>query len=158
STKTYRRDLQRLGGGAAVLADDLQRWFAGLWRGRSLAVTLAWITGFASLGLFLLARQIPSDLNTARGDDHDPGRGGQDRFPARVRQRHGPRVVARDLSPPRDHRAAVGRRLWLERQRDLRRRGWHVRRRDVQPLGPATARGATDMRVARRRLSQWPRA
>src|SRR5262249_56800181 len=64
----------------------------------------------------------------------------------------------RDLSPPRDRRAAVGRRLWLERQRDLRRRGWHVRRRDVQPLGPATARGATDMRVVRRRLSQWPRA
>jgi hypothetical protein len=74
STKMYRRDLQRFGGGAAVLFDDLDRWFAGLWRGRSLAVTLAWIATFASLGLFLLARQMPSDLNpAARGDDHDPG-------------------------------------------------------------------------------------
>jgi hypothetical protein len=74
STKMYRRDLQRFGGGAAVLFDDLDRWFTGLWRGRSLPVTLAWITAFASLGLFLLARQLPSDVNpTARGDDRDPG-------------------------------------------------------------------------------------
>jgi hypothetical protein len=74
STKTYRRDLQRFGGNAAVLADDLERWIAGLWRGRSLAVTLAWITAFISLGLFLLARQMPYDANpSARGDDHAPG-------------------------------------------------------------------------------------
>jgi hypothetical protein len=71
STKMYRRDLQRFGGGAAVLADDLDRWFAGLWHGRSLAVTLAWITAFVSCGLFLLSRQIPSDQNP--GDDHDLG-------------------------------------------------------------------------------------
>jgi hypothetical protein len=70
STKMYRRDVQRFGGGAAVLADDLDRWFAGLWHGRSLAVTLTWITAFVSIGLFLLARQMPSDQNP--GDDHDP--------------------------------------------------------------------------------------
>ena len=65
STKTYRRELQRAGGGAAVLADDLDRWFRGLWRGRSLAVTLAWITAGVSLGLFLLARQVPPDEDPA---------------------------------------------------------------------------------------------
>ena len=74
STKMYRRELQRFGGGAALLFDDLDRWFAGLWRGRSLSVTLAWITAFISLGLFLLARQMPADLNPRdRGDDHQPG-------------------------------------------------------------------------------------
>jgi len=62
STKMYQRDLQRLGGNSAVLADDLTRWFAGLWHGRTLAVTLTWITAFVSVGLFLLARQIPPDL------------------------------------------------------------------------------------------------
>src|SRR5262245_20845990 len=60
STKIYRRDLERFGGTAAVLADDLSRWFAGLWRGRSLAVTLVWITAFATAGLFLLARRLPA--------------------------------------------------------------------------------------------------
>jgi len=62
STKMYQRDLQRFGGNSAVLADDLTRWFAGLWHGRTLAVTLTWITAFVSVGLFLLARQIPPDL------------------------------------------------------------------------------------------------
>ena len=73
STKTYRRDLQRFGGEAAVLMDDLNRWFAGLWRGRSLAITTAWITAFVSVGLLLLARQLPPDPSpgASRGDDGD---------------------------------------------------------------------------------------
>ena len=62
STKMYQRDLQRFGGNSAVLADDLTRWFAALWHGRTLAVTLTCITAFVSLGLLLLARQIPADL------------------------------------------------------------------------------------------------
>jgi hypothetical protein len=77
STKTYRRDLQRFGGGAAVLSDDLERWIGGLWHGRSLAVTVAWITAFVSLGLFAVARLMPyedADLS-APGDDHAPGGG-----------------------------------------------------------------------------------
>jgi hypothetical protein len=68
NTKMYRRELQRFGGQAAVLADDFNRWFAGLWHGRSLGITVAWITAFTSLGLFLLARQIPSDAD-ALGDE-----------------------------------------------------------------------------------------
>jgi hypothetical protein len=61
STKMYQRDLQRFGGNSAVLADDLTRWFTGPWHGRTLAVTLTWITAFVSVALFLLARQIPFD-------------------------------------------------------------------------------------------------
>src|SRR5262245_5601453 len=53
-TKTYRRDLQRFGGQAAVLADDFNRWFAGLWHGRSLGITTAWISATVSAGLFAL--------------------------------------------------------------------------------------------------------
>src|SRR5262249_33555396 len=60
-TKMYRRDLQRFGGTAAVVLDEFSRWFAGLWRGRSLAITLAWITAFVSVVLLLLARRIPPD-------------------------------------------------------------------------------------------------
>ncbi|TMH82752.1 MAG: hypothetical protein E6H49_03945 [Betaproteobacteria bacterium] len=60
-TKMYRRELQRFGGKMALLLDDLNRWFASLWRGKSLAVTVVWITAFVSLALFLLARAMPPD-------------------------------------------------------------------------------------------------
>jgi len=74
NTKMYRRELQRFGGEAAVLADDLNRWFAGLWRGKSRGITVAWITAFVSLVLFLLARQMPTDAEAGReGEDTEPG-------------------------------------------------------------------------------------
>lgn len=53
-SKRYVRDVQRFGGRAGVLFDELDRWFAGLWRGRSLAVTVGWIAVFLSAGLFLV--------------------------------------------------------------------------------------------------------
>src|SRR4249920_128901 len=76
SNKMYRRELQRFGGKAAVLFDDFNRWFAGLWRGKSLAVTIVWITAFVSLGLFLLARNWPPDPRSGvQGEDHRDGAG-----------------------------------------------------------------------------------
>jgi hypothetical protein len=69
-TKMYRHELERFGGKAAVLFDDFNRWFVGLWRGKSLAVTVVWITAFISVGLFLLARQLPSEAKSdVRGED-----------------------------------------------------------------------------------------
>jgi hypothetical protein len=56
NTKRYVHDLQLYGGTAAVLADDFMRWFAGLWRGESLAYTVGFITAAISLVLFLIAR------------------------------------------------------------------------------------------------------
>ena len=60
STKMYQRDLRRYGGEAAVLFDDLNRWFAALWRGRSLAIITACVTVFVSVGLFIVAREMPA--------------------------------------------------------------------------------------------------
>ena len=57
-SKRYVRELQRFGGKAAVLFDEFNRWFASLWDGKSLAVTVAWISIFVSLMLFLLARRL----------------------------------------------------------------------------------------------------
>jgi hypothetical protein len=51
-SKQYARELQRFGGKAAVLFDEFNRWFASLWHGKSLAVTLAWISIFVSLAMF----------------------------------------------------------------------------------------------------------
>ncbi len=55
-SKTYVRDLRRFGGKAAVLFDDFNRWFAGLWRGRALGVTVASISVVLAGGLALFAR------------------------------------------------------------------------------------------------------
>src|SRR6266853_6246798 len=76
-TKMYRRELQRFGGKAALLFDDFNRWFAGLWHGKSLAVTVVWITAFISLGLFFLGRNWPPDPEPGpRGEDHRDEAGG----------------------------------------------------------------------------------
>ena len=78
NTKVYRRDLQRFGGTAAVLADDLSRSFAALWRGRSLGVTIACITAIASGAMLLLAREMAPDPRfDERGKDGGPAPGGR---------------------------------------------------------------------------------
>src|SRR6266853_449164 len=73
-TKMYRRELQRFGGKAALLFDDFNRWFAGLWHGKSLAVAVVWITAFISLGVFLFARLLPPvPKPDVRGEDRASG-------------------------------------------------------------------------------------
>jgi hypothetical protein len=66
STKMYQRELRRFGGEAAVVFDDINRWLATLWRGRPLAIITACITALVSIGLFLVARDMPAD-------DAEPG-------------------------------------------------------------------------------------
>jgi len=56
-SKPYIHQLERFGGKAAVLFDEFNRWFAGLWQGRQLGITVAWITIFIAAGLFLVARR-----------------------------------------------------------------------------------------------------
>ncbi len=62
-SKMYVRELQRFGGKAAVLFDEFNRWFAGRWRGKSLGITVAWISLFVSLVLFLIARKLRDEEN-----------------------------------------------------------------------------------------------
>ena len=58
-SKTYVRELRRFGGRASVLFDEFNRWFAGLWRGKALGLTIAWLSAGTSLALFLVARRLP---------------------------------------------------------------------------------------------------
>jgi hypothetical protein len=55
-SKRYVHDLEVYGGRANVLQDELLRWFEGLWKGRELAGTILYITGF----IFLVLRFIGS--------------------------------------------------------------------------------------------------
>ena len=62
-SKQYLRSLELYGGKANVLMDQLRRGFIGLWHGKSLAFTLAWITIFISFGVFYVANYLlPSSV------------------------------------------------------------------------------------------------
>ncbi len=67
-SKMYNHDLELYGGKANVLASEFSRWFAGLWHGRSLACTVAFITFFSALGFFLGAKYLNCDLKSESGD------------------------------------------------------------------------------------------
>ena len=59
SSKTYQRDLQRYGGKMAVVFDHLGRWLAARFQGKQLGVTLAVISAFAALIVFVIAERRP---------------------------------------------------------------------------------------------------
>jgi hypothetical protein len=60
-SKSYRRSLELYGGKANLLTAEFAQWFFGLWRGRSLALTIASLSGVLSLATFLFAYHLPFD-------------------------------------------------------------------------------------------------
>ncbi|HMK75670.1 MAG TPA: hypothetical protein VK568_05755 [Thermodesulfobacteriota bacterium] len=62
-SKKYQRDLELYGGKANMLMDQLRRGFAGLWHGKSLALTVACLSILISFGVFYAANHLPSRLN-----------------------------------------------------------------------------------------------
>jgi hypothetical protein len=71
-SKKYIHDLTLYGGKAAVIADEFNRWFIGLWHGKSLAFTVACITIFISLGFLFVAYHLPSELKSNVPDENNP--------------------------------------------------------------------------------------
>ncbi len=57
-TKKYRRDLELYGGQVNVLSTEFMRWWEGLWQGRQLAATVAWLT-VGGTALFWFAASPP---------------------------------------------------------------------------------------------------
>jgi|SRR5690242_7604258 hypothetical protein len=57
TSKTYVRQLERFGGKASVLFDDINRWFASLWHGKRLGLTIVVLSVASALALFLIARR-----------------------------------------------------------------------------------------------------
>jgi hypothetical protein len=63
-TKRYLRDLEMYGGKVNVLATQFMRWWNGLWQGRQLGITVAWLTLCAAfLFWFLASRQVPEQTD-----------------------------------------------------------------------------------------------
>ena len=63
-SRMYMHDLELYGGKAAVIMDDLNRWFVGLWHGKSLAFTIAGISIFISFVFFFVANRLPFRLKS----------------------------------------------------------------------------------------------
>ncbi|GAB2897792.1 hypothetical protein LSG25_15780 [Paralcaligenes sp. KSB-10] len=66
SGKQYDFAVERIGGKAAVWAVHFNQWFGGLWHGKQLAFTLAFISIGAALVCFLIARSLSFDLSFKR--------------------------------------------------------------------------------------------
>ncbi len=60
-SKQYLHDMEVYGGRANVLAEDFRDWFAGLWRGRNLACTVAVLTVLVALVYRFFATPLPED-------------------------------------------------------------------------------------------------
>ncbi len=63
-SKMYMHDLELYGGKVNVLANELTRWFVGLWHGRTLAYTVACIAVIISFGFFLAAGNLPPETKS----------------------------------------------------------------------------------------------
>ncbi len=58
-SRAHLRNLQLYGGKASILTDELNRWFVGLWHGKSLAFTISYITLFVFFVVFYFANHFP---------------------------------------------------------------------------------------------------
>jgi hypothetical protein len=59
-SKKYQADVERFGGKATVFANDLTDWIASLFRGQTLALTIAVITIIVAFGYLLRASRSAS--------------------------------------------------------------------------------------------------
>jgi len=57
TSKTYVRQLERFGGKSAVVFDEINRWFASLWVGRRLGVTIICLSALTAFVLLWIARR-----------------------------------------------------------------------------------------------------
>ena len=71
NSKSYLHDIELYGGKANILADELVRWFVGLWHGKSLAFTVAFIAIFAASVLFFIAGHLPSNIKPDVRDENN---------------------------------------------------------------------------------------
>jgi hypothetical protein len=71
-TKQYLRQMELYGGEANVLASEFGQWFGGLWHGRSLALTVAFLSVLFALAFFIASTPLPRAADSAKTTRHDP--------------------------------------------------------------------------------------
>jgi len=70
-SKMYVHNLQVFVGKASVLMDEFRRWFIGLWHGKSLAFTVAFITILMSIPFFFFAKHLPDSYESDIHSDNN---------------------------------------------------------------------------------------
>jgi len=73
NSKRYVREMELYGGKANVLASDFREWFASLWRGRTLAFTVAVITVLLALAVLFFGLPLPPATSSSPGNRGQPG-------------------------------------------------------------------------------------
>lgn len=63
-SKKFVNQLERMGGKAALVANDFNTWFAGLWRGESLAYTVAVITVVIAAGYCFISTGLEAEARS----------------------------------------------------------------------------------------------
>jgi len=75
-SKKFAYELERMGGKAALVANDFNKWFAGLWHGETLAYTVAILTLFVAAGYYFIVTSLEEEARIKRGEDsRTPDRG-----------------------------------------------------------------------------------
>ena len=62
-SKKFAYELERMGGKAALVANDFNRWLAGLWQGEALAYTVAVITLVIAAGYYFIATALAAEAS-----------------------------------------------------------------------------------------------
>ena len=71
-SKMYRHNLEVYGGKLNVMMDDFNRWFRGLWHGKSLAVIIGCTTIIISFGFFYRANYLIPRLKSDVHNENNP--------------------------------------------------------------------------------------
>jgi len=58
-SKAYLRNMEMFGGKANLLSAEFREWLTGMFQGRSLAFTVAFLTALLALGIWLFATPVP---------------------------------------------------------------------------------------------------
>ncbi len=75
-SKQYLRSMELYGGKANVLADELRRWFVGLWQGKALAKIIALFSIIISIGFFYAANHLPPRNSSEVHEEGPPDESG----------------------------------------------------------------------------------
>ena len=60
-SKRYRHDMEQTGGKLILVGSECMNWFEKLWKGETLAFTMASLSIFISAVFFLIAKTSPSE-------------------------------------------------------------------------------------------------
>jgi len=68
-SKKFAYELERMGGKAALAANDLNKWFAELWQGETFAYTIAVITLVIAVGYYFIATGLEEEARRPREEN-----------------------------------------------------------------------------------------